>query len=105
MKTSTVIAAFLAGGVAAYPNMDKMTAPLAAKAYEQARKRAIDPKAPQGAGALPLVPPPFDAKSQFVSTTGDHKVSKIFRYTRIQADSQRSGLLRGRVTSAECALA
>ncbi|KAI9659726.1 MAG: hypothetical protein M1831_003624 [Alyxoria varia] len=28
---------------------------------------------PQGTGALPLTPPPFDAKSQRVSTTGEHE--------------------------------
>ena len=30
---------------------------------------------PQGAGALPLVPPPFDAKSQYVSNQGANAVS------------------------------
>ena len=30
---------------------------------------------PQGIGALPLVPPPFDAQAQYVSTTGEHAVS------------------------------
>ncbi|KAK5164366.1 uncharacterized protein LTR77_010062 [Saxophila tyrrhenica] len=74
MKTTALITAFLAGNVAAFPNMDKMTAPLAARAYEEAqqlKKRAVDP--PQGAGAMPLVPPPFDAKAQRISTTGAHK--------------------------------
>ena len=33
-------------------------------------RRAAAP--PQGSGALPLTPPPFDAESQYVSNTGEH---------------------------------
>ena len=68
----------MASYAAAFPNMDKMTAPLAARAYAkaQAAKRQIDATAPQGAGALPLVPPPFNAKAQYVSNKGTHKVGQ-----------------------------
>ena len=73
MKTFTLLTAFLAGNVAAFPkNMDMLTGPLAAEALKL--KRQISSTAPQGAGALPLTPPPFDAKSQYVSNTGAHKV-------------------------------
>ncbi|KAI9725488.1 MAG: hypothetical protein M1828_003159 [Chrysothrix sp. TS-e1954] len=63
MKTfasSAAAAAFLASNVAAFPtiNLDA--------------KRAL---APQGVGALPLVPPPFDASRQYVSNTGAHAFS------------------------------
>lgn len=73
MKTFTIVTALLAGNVIAFPkNMDMLTGPLAAEALRA--KRAISATAPQGAGALPLTPPPFDAKSQYISTTGAHKV-------------------------------
>ena len=68
MKTFGFVAAFVAGSVSAFPHMDLLTGPLAANALQ---KRAT---APQGAGALPLVPPPFNAKAQYVSTTGVNKV-------------------------------
>ena len=37
-------------------------------------KRQILGAPPQGAGALPLLPPLFDASAQYVSTTGEHAV-------------------------------
>lgn len=58
MKYSLATAA-LVGAASAFPNI---------KTFGE--KRALVP--PQGAGALPLVPPPFDPKAQFVSTTGTH---------------------------------
>jgi hypothetical protein len=72
MKTTSIFAAFLAGNAAAFPTMDMFTGPLAAEA--QRMKRQIDASAPQGAGALPLVAPAFDAKTQHISTTGKYKV-------------------------------
>jgi len=44
--------------------------------YEIAAKRAAA-AAPQGAGALPLAPPPFDAALQHIATDGAHKVCVI----------------------------
>jgi hypothetical protein len=75
MRTFTLLAAFLAGNAIAFPHMDLLTGPLAANAHQRlhATKRQIDSTAPQGTGALPLTPPPFDAASQHVSTTGTHK--------------------------------
>lgn len=65
--TSLLLAA--ASNVVAFPHMmDKLLDPLARDALV---KRIASP---QGAGALPLVPPPFDAKAQYVSNQGDHKV-------------------------------
>lgn len=76
MRTSTVITALAAGNLAyAFPkNMDFMTAPLREEAVRRfaEAKRSVDAAAPQGAGALPATPPPFDAKSQYISTTGQY---------------------------------
>ena len=69
MKFLTLVTAFAASNVAAFPHMDLLTGPLAANALN---KRQSNP--PQGAGAMPLTPPPFDAKSQYVSNKGAHKV-------------------------------
>ena len=77
MKTSTVLTAFLAGNAAAFPTMDALTGPLAAEA--QRMKRQIDASAPQGAGALPLVKPAFDATTQHISTSGTNKVGYLGR--------------------------
>lgn len=86
--------ALLASSVAAFPyNMDQLVAPLADNARFQKYKRdqiaereahgtvegmPVDARAvvasPQGAGALPLVPPPFDAAKQYVSNKGQYKV-------------------------------
>lgn len=77
-------AGLLATNVAAFPHMmDKLVAPLADDAVFQklkgrhtgsssldARQAASD----QGAGALPLTPPPFDAELQYVSNQGAHAV-------------------------------
>lgn len=71
MKVTTLNVALLASGAAAFPAMmDALTAPLAAEAANL--RRAIDLAAPQGAGALPASPPPFDAKAQYISNQGAH---------------------------------
>lgn len=73
MKGYTLLAAALAGNAVAFPHMDFLTGPIAAHAHTHAKaKRQIDASAPQGAGALPLTPPPFDAQSQYVSNKGAH---------------------------------
>ncbi|CAK4007144.1 aromatic peroxygenase-like [Lecanosticta acicola] len=68
--------ALLASNVAAFPYMiDKLVAPLADNARfqkykrEQAEERAVHGT---GVGALPLVPPPFDAATQYVSNQGQY---------------------------------
>lgn len=78
MKTISLLAALLAGNAIAFPHMDLLTGPLAANAHKKsiAAKRQST-TAPQGAGALPAVPPPFDAAAQHVSTTGQYKVRDI----------------------------
>lgn len=71
---SAVNAALLAGNAFAFPHlaMDSLTAPIAADvAYKKLLERQST-TAPQGAGALPLTPPPFDAASQLISTSGSH---------------------------------
>ncbi|KAF7192099.1 Dothistromin biosynthesis peroxidase dotB [Pseudocercospora fuligena] len=83
MKTVGVTA-LMAGAAMAWPmNMDMITGGLQADAQAKwleardmlensiAERQAI--ASPQGAGALPLTPPPFDAKAQYVSNQGDHK--------------------------------
>jgi hypothetical protein len=72
MKFNVLSSALLATGAAAFPNMDDMTAPLREMAMLEARQNRL---APQGVGALPLVPPPFNAAAQRVSTTGNNRVS------------------------------
>lgn len=72
MKVATV--ALLALGAAAFPSMmDKLLSPVALEALKE--KRQINAAAPQGAGFLPLTPPPFDAKSQYISNQGQYAVS------------------------------
>ncbi len=73
MKLTSIVAALMATNVAAFPHMDTMTAPLKASAYNKLMRRAISRNAPQGKGALPVTPPPFDAKSQYISNKGAHK--------------------------------
>lgn len=64
--TAATLAA-TASNVVAFPHMmDKLTG---ISMKDALAKRAT---APQGTGALPLVPPPFDAKAQYVSNQGDH---------------------------------
>ena len=59
--------------VAAYPGkMDKLMGPIYAENFKHKEKRQIDASAPQGAGALPITPPPFDAAAQYVSNQGAH---------------------------------
>ncbi|KXL42991.1 hypothetical protein M433DRAFT_156311 [Acidomyces richmondensis BFW] len=73
MKTAAGLA-LLIGHAAAFPRfaMDALTAPLAADvAYKRVMARQST-TAPQGAGALPLTPPPFDASEQLVSVSGEH---------------------------------
>jgi len=72
-------AAIFAGHVAAFPHlaMDHLSAPIAADvAYKQLLERQ-SATPPQGAGALPLVPPPFDAKSQLIDVSGAHAVRSL----------------------------
>ena len=82
MKTVGVTA-LMAGAAMAWPmNMDAITGPLQADAQAKwleardmlensiAERQAI--ASPQGAGALPLTPPPFDAAAQYVSNQGAH---------------------------------
>ncbi|RMY15180.1 hypothetical protein D0868_01033 [Hortaea werneckii] len=82
MKTFTTAAisvAFLASNVHAFPTMamDALTEPLKADAFNVKRTAEIHARQgaapPQGAGALPAVPPPFDAKAQYVSNQGKYK--------------------------------
>lgn len=58
-STSGALALFVSNA-AAFPAMS-----------EEVFRRAA--AAPQGAGFLPVIPPPFDAESQHVSTTGTHE--------------------------------
>lgn len=74
MKSFAVLSSVLAGASAFPQMMDALTAPLAARALGDAATLERRASPPQGAGALPLVPPPFDAKSQYVSNQGTHKV-------------------------------
>lgn len=77
MKTAAGLA-LLIGHAAAFPRfaMDALTAPLAADvAYKRVMARQST-TAPQGAGALPLTPPPFDASEQLVSVSGEHAVRR-----------------------------
>lgn len=75
MKFS-LLSSLLAGTAmsAAVPNMDDLLSPLTANAFKDFHARSIDERqnraAPQGAGALPLVPPPFNAQQQLVPNTG-----------------------------------
>ncbi|USW58157.1 Putative chloroperoxidase [Septoria linicola] len=67
---SFAVTGLMASSVMAFPAMmDVLTAPLIENAHT--KRAAI--ASPQGAGALPLAPPPFDAKAQYVSNQGDHK--------------------------------
>lgn len=62
---------------AAVPNMDDLLSPLTADAFKEFHARGIDARqnraAPQGVGALPLVPPPFNADQQRVPNTGANR--------------------------------
>ena len=61
----------LVAGAAAFPHLLDLET-LNGIAAERLAGRAIGAP-PQGAGALPATPPPFDAKLQYVSNQGDHK--------------------------------
>lgn len=68
----------LAGTVAAFPfRMDELVAPLKTnEAFQEFKRAKLEGRAatpPQGAGALPATPPPFDAATQYVSNQGTHK--------------------------------
>lgn len=74
MKTFTfsVATAILASSASAFPAMlanNEQWSPWTAPSPHE-KRQLLNP--PQGAGALPLTPPPFDAASQHVSNTGDH---------------------------------
>lgn len=73
MKFSTLsTAAFglLVSEISAFPHlMTDPNSPLFVAAKE--KRLSV---APQGVGALPLLPPPFDAAAQYVSNKGAHKV-------------------------------
>ena len=61
--------------VAAFPRvMLDADSSLVQDAVEAGKRQAAPP---QGAGALPLTPPPFDAKAQLVSTTGKYQVKNF----------------------------
>lgn len=74
MKVSIFAVSLMAGSTvgAAVRNMDDLLSPLNARALDDIHEAVLNPRqnrlAPQGEGALPLVPPPFDAAQQLVST-------------------------------------
>lgn len=71
--TRNVAATLLgAAGVAAYPSLVLENNRHTQNLVNLGKRQILG--GPQGAGALPLVPPVFDAEAQYVSTTGDHAV-------------------------------
>lgn len=75
-----ILSGLLAGTAmsAAVPNMDDLLGSLSADALKDIHTRGIESRqinaaAPQGVGALPLVPPPFNAAQQLVKNTGTYK--------------------------------
>lgn len=63
----------LTASVSAFPAMMfDANSPVVKAAQANAAKRAINAAAPQGVGALPLVPPPFNAALQYVSNQGQY---------------------------------
>lgn len=74
-----ILSSLLAGTAmsAAVPNMDDLLNPLTADAFKKFHARGIDARqnklAPQGVGALPATPPPFDPVAQRVSNTGANR--------------------------------
>lgn len=75
LSKQIITAATLAGHVAAFPHMAMRSegeVVAADVAYKRLLERQSSP--PQGSGALPLTPPPFDAASQLVDVTGEHAV-------------------------------
>lgn len=87
MKSLAIAAAVLAfstSPVAAFPHlMTSPDSPFVKAALEKgllAKRQGV--AAPQGAGALPLVPPPFNATAQYVSNKGVYAVcSSLFPST------------------------
>ncbi|KAI5370767.1 putative chloroperoxidase [Septoria linicola] len=75
----TILSGLLVGTAmsAAVPNMDNLLNPLTADAFKKFHARGIDARqnklAPQGVGALPATPPPFDPVAQRVSNTGANR--------------------------------
>ncbi|KAI9658792.1 MAG: hypothetical protein M1821_002352 [Bathelium mastoideum] len=69
---TTTVTLFAANAGAFPGKMDQLMGPVYAEAYKQKFKRQIDATAPQGTGALPLTPPPFDAAAQYISNQGAH---------------------------------
>lgn len=81
---SIAATALMASAAMAWPmNMEMLTGPLQEGAREKwlaardlleagiTERQAV--ASPQGAGALPRTPPPFDAQAQLVSTSGQYK--------------------------------
>lgn len=88
MKSGSLTAGLLASSVAAFPHLfDKLGA------SHPVELRQINPSSPQGTGALPLVPPPFDAAAQRVSVSGANRVCAISRGSRQDADKVQSSFL------------
>lgn len=66
----------LASTAMAFPTMEALAS------LAELNVRSIDPSAPQGQGAFPLVPPPFDAAAQLVDVSGTHSVSITLVHTK-----------------------
>ena len=64
--------ALLASNVEAFPHfaMDHLTVPLDVESKRLLERQSTT--APQGVGALPLTPPPFNAAAQLIDVTGAH---------------------------------
>lgn len=70
MKFTALNVAMLASYAVALPTMDAL------EALAKLNAREIDPSAPQGRGAAPATPPPFDAAAQRIDVSGEHSVCK-----------------------------
>lgn len=70
MKFTALNVAMLAGCAVAFPTMNNL------EALAQLNAREIDPAAPQGKGAAPATPPPFDAAAQRIDVSGEHSVCR-----------------------------
>lgn len=69
MKSHAFTVGLLASTAAAFSHLiSKLGAP------QPIAARQINLAAPQGEGALPSVPPPFDAALQRISDSGEHKI-------------------------------
>lgn len=72
LHVSTLVL-YLAVHVTAYPSLHSYGSASSMRQAVAKRQSAT----PQGVGAPPLVPPPFDSSVQFVETTGEHEVYSI----------------------------